>query len=405
VTGAGAGRPARPRRITRGALRRLEVFAIEDDAVQLTWASLGGPEAQVEVSVTGGDAGPIALVEVGGTARPGALSIGGLPPDTALAVVVRPTGAEPVRLATRTLPPPPGRRRARVATISDIHLGERAFGHLPRIKDTGEAGEPAAARCARAALAEAVEWGAELVVVKGDLTLDCRPEELEAVAELLGGCPVPTVVMPGNHDGGNHRPADPSDPAGDPGHVLARHGIELVTDIEVRDLPGVRVVACNTVVPGRGHGRIGARLPAVLDALDGAETGVLLCLHHHPQRTIVPTHWPPGILGIDGHRFLDGVERANPATLVTAGHTHRHRRRRHGPVTVTEVGSPKDYPGTWAGYVSHDGGIRQVVRRVAHPSAIAWTERTRAMGLGQWGRWAPGHIDARCFSLAWSQRR
>jgi hypothetical protein len=43
---------------------------------------------------------------------------------------------------------------------------------------------------------------------------------------------------------------------------------------------------------------------------------------------------------------------------------------------VTEVGSPKDYPGTWAGYVVHEGGIRQVVRRVAAPEVIRWTEST-----------------------------
>lgn len=395
MTPAGAGRPARPRRVTRGAVRRLEVFAVEDDGVQLSWASLGGSGARVEVRR---DGDVLATCQLDDTAGPGALALGGLPPATDLEVLAHPGGAEPIHLGARTLAPPPGPRRSRVATISDIHMGERAFGHLPRIRDRDEAGEPAGTLCARAALAEAVAWGAELVVVKGDLTLDCRPAELEAAAEVLRTCPVPLVVLPGNHDGGNHRPADL---AADPARVLARHGIDLVTDLTVRDLPGLRVVACNTVVPGRGSGRIGARLPALLDALGGAEHGVLLCLHHHPQRTIVPTHWPPGILGIDGHRFLDGVERANSATLVTAGHTHRHRRRRHGPVTITEVGSPKDYPGTWAGYVAHDGGIRQVVRRVAEPAAIAWTERTRAMGLGQWGRWAPGHLDARCFSLTW----
>ena len=80
---------------------------------------------------------------------------------------------------------------------------------------------------------------------------------------------------------------------------------------------------------------------------------------------------------------------ANPATLVTTGHTHRHRRRRHGPVVVTEVGSVKDHPGTWAGYLVYEGGIVQTVRRIMDPTALAWTERTRDLGLRRMGPLVP----------------
>ena len=86
---------------------------------------------------------------------------------------------------------------------------------------------------------------------------------------------------------------------------------------------------------------------------------------------------------------------------MTAGHSHRHRRRTHRSVTITEVGSPKDYPGTWAGYVVHEGGVRQVVRRVDRPDCIRWTEYTRRAALGLWGQWSPGRLDDRCFSLTW----
>jgi hypothetical protein len=42
-----------------------------------------------------------------------------------------------------------------------------------------------------------------------------------------------------------------------------------------------------------------------------------------------------------------------------------------------------------------------VVRRVAEPSAIAWTERSgRAIG-GLWRWWSPGLRSHRCFSHAW----
>ena len=62
------------------------------------------------------------------------------------------------------------------------------------------------------------------------------------------------------------------------------------------------------------------------------------------------------------------------------------------------------YGGTWAGYVVHEGGIRQVVRRVAAPAAIRWTEETKRALLGVWGRWSPGRLDDRCLSHTWPAR-
>lgn len=72
-----------------------------------------------------------------------------------------------------------------------------------------------------------------------------------------------------------------------------------------------------------------------------------------------------------------------------------------GGVTVAEVGSTKDYPGQWAGYSVYEGGIRQVVRRVERPDAIAWTEMTaRAIG-GVWKWWSPGRMEDRCWTIRW----
>jgi hypothetical protein len=127
-------------------------------------------------------------------------------------------------------------------------------------------------------------------------------------------------------------------------------------------------------------------------------------MHHHPQRFRLPTFIPKGIPGPEAKRFLEAVAAANPDTLVTTGHTHRHRRHRWTPVPVTEVGATKDYPGTWTGYVVHEGGVRQVVRRIEEPSCLQWTERTRRAALGAWRWWSPGTLDDRCFSITWSAR-
>jgi hypothetical protein len=185
--------------------------------------------------------------------------------------------------------------------------------------------------------------------------------------------------------------------------ALAAVGIPLVTDdVAIRDLPGIRVVVADATVPQRHHGSFRHAGGAILDAVADAPGPALLAVHHQLHPIPVLTHWPPGILG--GNRFLRAIVAANPDTLVTSGHTHRHRRRRVGPVVVTEVGSPKDHPGTWAGYAVHEGGIRQVVRRTADPRTLAWTEQTKRALLGIWGRWSPGRLPDRCFSHAWRGR-
>ena len=81
-----------------------------------------------------------------------------------------------------------------------------------------------------------------------------------------------------------------------------------------------------------------------------------------------------------------GGRRARTATCsITSGHTHRHRRWAHAGVTTTQVGSISDHPGVWAGYVVHESGMRQVVRRIAQPDVLPWSERARDAALGAWG--------------------
>ncbi|MCU1343917.1 MAG: hypothetical protein JWL70_183 [Acidimicrobiia bacterium] len=359
------------------------VFAVEDRSVQVHWHHLDPGHHLVAV---GGRS--VAFDHAGG---PGAVVIDGLEPSRRYPVSVdgQPAG-RCVTLASLA-----GPELTRVATISDLHLGEVAFGRLPRIRSSRTT-ESYTVTCARAALAEMVEWGAQLVVLKGDVSHTSHRWQFELLAELLAEVSVPFLVMPGNHDGGNHI----HDHAAS---VLASQGVELTTGLAVRDEPGLRVITADTVVPGHGHGGIDRHLDDLRRQLAEAPGAALLLMHHQFQRTRFPTYWPMGILGDEAHRALDAMAEANPHTLVSSGHTHRHRRHVHGPLVMTEVGSPIHYPGTWAGYVVHQSGIRQVVRRVAAPAAIAWTERTREMLCGLWGRWSMGSLQDRCFTHSWSE--
>jgi 3',5'-cyclic-AMP phosphodiesterase len=400
------------------------VFAVEDTAVQLVWRD----DAPGTVTVHG-PAGTVTAPSDGG---PGSTVVSGLPPgaDSELEVVAADGSRERVRV--RTLTPPPGPERFRFATISDLHLGEEAFGLLRTIREHPPPTQRHPERALRAALAELTAWGAQLLVVKGDITHTSAAASWAAFAAALADVDVPVVVMPGNHDTSHYhdrpprrRPATLTAPAPDaPGHLrpgphdrsdratvrldayaaAARHNLTIVdptTSTTVLDRPGVRLVVADTVL-ARGHpGTIRRAEPAVLDAAQAADGPVVVLLHHQLDAWPGPPYRPPGIPLTEADPFLRRLVAANPASLVSSGHTHRHRRHvRHG-VVVTEVGSTKDYPGSWAGYVVHDGGVRQVVRRVARPDVLRWTDTTRRAALGAWGLWSPGRLGDRCFTHRW----
>ena len=179
------------------------------------------------------------------------------------------------------------------------------------------------------------------------------------------------------------------------------HLMGLPTDsVRTVDLPGVRVVLVETAIDDRGHGRV-RDLAAAVDAVGETSLPCLVVIHHHIQRLPVPTFWPPGIHSTSGNRFVRELRRANPAIVVTSGHSHRYRKRLIDGVPHVEVGSVKDYPGGWAGYAVHESGLRQVVRRVSPSDCLRWTDKTRHVMFGAWRLFAPGTIDDRCFVHRW----
>jgi 3',5'-cyclic AMP phosphodiesterase CpdA len=334
------------------------VFAVEDDAAQV-------------------------IVRTGGVVQ--AHDVRDLPSASSRTVEV---AGHPVTVST--LAAPPGRLLAKVATLSDLHLG--ASHHFGVREPPG--GEPFAVRCSRAAIREALAWGAQAIVLKGDLTQHGRPEELELLVELLDGVDVPVGLLLGNHD-----------------RRAARQGVDLrkaladigrpFEDLTSIDVPGARLLLVDTTVPGREVGRLRHVHAEAVAGAAAAPGPVVVMLHHHLQPWPVPTAYPLGVPSGDAARFLRDLQAANPALFVTSGHSHRHHARTKHGVPITQVGSVKDYPGVWAGYAIHEGGIRQVVRRIAEPDCLDWNERTAAALRGLWGRWTEGRLAHRCLTHAW----
>jgi predicted phosphodiesterase len=332
-------------------------------------------------------------------AGPGSVLVEGLSPGTSYDVIAGAQGV-PAFLVGRvtTLHPPEGRLLCRLAAVTDLHIGEKHFGVWGRIWDRsgyqpGAASYPV--RALKAALAEADAWGAQLALAKGDLTRLATSAELMTAARLLAESPVPVEAVLGNHD--NALDVDMRS-------VLQAGGVRVGWGPRAIDVPGLRLVLVNTVhADGRYHrGYLPASAGRQVAELAGeAPTPAMIVLHHPPELHRYPTVYPPGLPLDHSRALLDALAQSKPQALLTCGHRHRNRRYGYGPLVIAETGSTKDYPGVWTGYKVYEGGLLQVVRRTARPDVIGWTEATRRAINGQWGRWSPGDLGDRCFSVTW----
>lgn len=373
------------------------VFAVDDRSAQVLWRDL--PAGPLDLEVLDDDRTIVhAVVDVAGSDAPGSYVIDGLPAATALTVVARPGDAAPRRLPVQTAARLPGEELSRFATISDLHLGERGFGHFGTIHEDPHPDGPHALRCARTAIAELTAWGAERVVVKGDVTNSGAIEQWRTYAALVDEAAVPFDALPGNHDLEHWSSSSRSISAPEAAKLF---GFSMANPILVRDLPGLRVVLVDSNQPASDRGTLTLVLADILDAVAEVpqDTTVVVALHHQLHPWYGREVWPIGITHRESLDLLERLGRVHPRSLVTSGHTHRHRRWSHAGVTTTQVGSTKDYPGVWAGYVVAEGGLRQVVRRVGEPSCLAWTDRTRRAAGGAWRFIGPGPMSSRTFDL------
>lgn len=283
-------------------------------------------------------------------------------------------GLEPDRevevrgVTVRTLPRPDGALLCRFGTVNDVHFGEVECGRIDDhpegpIQRVGPDEDPYPETMNRGAAAEMLEADLAAVFVKGDLSVDGRPDEWAA----FEACYRDTFgdrlhVVRGNHDSYQGQ----SEYAGD-------RWVEL---------PGVAVALMDTAIPGRTTGWLSVEQLEWLDAHAAVADRPVVVMGHHQQWT------PSG----DGRRSDDYfglhpdpsdalaelIARRRSIVAYTAGHTHRHRVRRLADgVPTIEVGCVKDFPGTWAEYRVYEGGLMQVVHRISSAAALAWSERCR----------------------------
>jgi predicted phosphodiesterase len=291
----------------------------------------------------------------------------------------------------RTLPEP-GELLSTFATVNDLHFGETVCGLIDG-SDTGpvfasQAGErPYPDVMNEAAVAEIVALDAGALVVKGDLTNAGTDAEVDRFLAVYAPLADRMTWIRGNHESYNglQRGAVPTQ--------------EVV-------LPGARLAVLDTSVEGSESGHVTAEQIEWLDALAaGSDRPVVVLGHHHPWNPSAEER-PDHYFGIDpdaSEALVEVVARRPSIVGYLAGHTHRNRVRHFeatGSVPWVEVACVKDFPGAWAEYRVHEGGILQVFHRISSPEALAWSERTRQMFAGLYGSYAFGALDDRCFVLA-----
>jgi predicted phosphodiesterase len=318
-----------------------------------------------------------AVIHEGGDVR----RIEGLEPDTE---------HEIDGFAFRTLPEP-GALLSTFATVNDVHFGEEVCGLISG-SDTGPVfrslpGEaPYPDTMNESAVAEILELDPDAVVVKGDLTNAGTDAEVDRFLEVYGPLADRMTWVRGNHESYNG---------------LQRGAVPVQEVV----LPGAHLVVLDTSVEGSESGHVTAEQLERLDAVAAdADRPVVVLGHHHPWNPSAEER-PDHYFGINpdaSEALVDVVARRPSIVAYLAGHTHRNRVRHFeatGSVPWVEVACVKDYPGAWAEYRVHEGGILQVFHRISTPEALDWTERTRQMFAGLYGSYAFGALDDRCFTI------
>lgn len=292
-----------------------------------------------------------------------------------------------------TLPRPPGELLCRFATVNDLHFGEVDCGRIDGneagpIQRVGAGEPPYTETMNRGAAAEIAEIAPAAVIVKGDLSLDGRPDEWAAFEACYRDAFTDRLhVVRGNHD--------------------AYHGQTAYAGDHWIELPGVAIALVDTVIP---HGTTGAINSDQLDWIDAhvanADRPVILMGHHQQWIAGTSVKRPNDYFGLNpdcSDALAELVERRPRIAAYTAGHTHRHRvRRMPCGVPTIEIGCVKDFPGTWAEYRVFEGGIMQVVHRVSTAAALSWSERCRHLyrdfGI-DYETYALGSLEDRCCNI------
>jgi 3',5'-cyclic-AMP phosphodiesterase len=168
----------------------------------------------------------------------------------------------------------------------------------------------------------------DAVLVSGDLTNDGDAPSYALAAELLAPLPMPVHVLAGNHDDrAGLRAAFPGD------HVEGSAGDPFRWAV---DVAGLRLVGCDTTVPGAPDGAFDADARAWLAArlAEAPDVPTIVALHHPPVAIGIPALDEIRIPPADADALAEVLAGAPQVRRVVCGHVHRGSTSTLGGVPV-----------------------------------------------------------------------
>lgn len=195
--------------------------------------------------------------------------------------------------------------RILLAQLTDLHIGA----------GVGDADPARRVERVVAAIA-ALDPAPDAVVVSGDLTQLGEPAQYARVRELLAPLAMPVHVLPGNHD------------------VREALRDALLADVDTgpRDylqyearVEGLRLLVCDTIIPGEDGGRLCSKRIGWLEAALAADrtTPTIVAMHHPPLLTGIAEMDAIGFRPESRARLAALLGEAPNVLRVIAGHVHR----------------------------------------------------------------------------------
>jgi 3',5'-cyclic-AMP phosphodiesterase len=192
-----------------------------------------------------------------------------------------------------------------IAQLSDPHVTVGAL-----------AGPPAFAFHRAIGRVKALDPQPDCVVITGDLVDRGRAAEYVQFRELTEPLDMPVHVLPGNHDDRDGlRAAFPD---------LPRSPVAAGELCYAADYPGLRLLVCDSLLPGRVEGALGTEQLEWLDKELEREASVptIVCVHHPPIRTGLGAM---DQIGLVNHDEVGAVLARHPHVIrVLSGHIHRN---------------------------------------------------------------------------------
>jgi 3',5'-cyclic-AMP phosphodiesterase len=194
-----------------------------------------------------------------------------------------------------------------IAQISDMHVkapGELLFKRI----DTPSYLEQAVAHI------NALDPSPDLVLATGDLVEAGKPDEYAHLRRILAPLSMPVYLIPGNHDAREALREAFADHAYLPRSGFIQYAIEGLA---------VRLIALDTLAPGRTDGVMCAERLDWLEARLGESDRPTILFMHHPPFECGIDPFDHSRLNEGGERLADIVRRHPHVERVMCGHVHR----------------------------------------------------------------------------------